>query len=356
MIPVCEPSISIKEYIYTIKALKSNWLTCGGEFVNRFEQGIADYHNAKYGIALSSGTAALHMALLALGIGKGDEVIVPSLSFVAVASMVKLVGATPVVVDVNRDDWLIDTDKIEKAITKRTKAIIPVHLYGNRYDTTGILANTKHKIYVIEDSCEAIGTPLTGDIACLSYQSTKTLSCGEGGMCVTNGRKLADRIRFLKDHAMTADRKYYHTEVGFNYRMTELQAAIGYAQLDRLKEFLAKKRAIHSLYTWDLASIEGVKIQTYGKIPCTHWVTAILVEPSFGISRDKLMSRLKEAGIETRVMFYPIHLQPPYKQIGKDKCPVTTELSKKGMYLPSGVNLKKSQVEYICNKIKECKK
>lgn len=364
MIPVCEPSLSLKEYIYVFKALRSNWLTCGGEFVNRLEQGIAKYHNAKYGIALSSGTAALHMALLALNIGKGDEVIVPSLSFVAVASMVKLVGATPVIVDVDKDDWLISTNCIEKAITNKTKAIIPVHLYGNRcnMNTINSIAG-KYSIKVIEDSCEATGTPINSDISCLSFQSTKTATCGEGGMCITNNKDLADRIRFLKDHAMTADRKYYHTEVGYNYRLTEIQAAIGCAQLERLDELLTKKEHIYSIYCNILKDIEGITLQQYNQ-GSWHWVTAILVEPSFGINRDELMLKLKDAGIETRVMFYPIHLQPPYRErihskkdiaIPKDYCPIATELSNKGMYLPSGVNLRKFQVEYICSKIIEYK-
>lgn len=350
MIPVCEPSLSFKEYYYIFKALRSNWLTCGGEFVNRFEQGIADYHNAKYGVALSSGTAALHIALLALGIGKGDEVIVPSLSFVAVASMVKLVGATPVIVDVNRNNWLIDVDKVEQAITGRTKAIIPVHLYGNVCNMKDIKSIArKYSLYIIEDACEAIGTPIHSTISCLSFQSTKTLTTGEGGMCITDVKEDADKIRFYKDHAMTAERKYYHTEIGFNYRMTELQAAVGVAQLGRLDKLLAKKELIYTWYYNILNSIEGITLQKWHQ-GSTHWVTAILVEPSFGISKDKLMLKLREFGIETRIMFYPIHLQPPYKQ--KQDCPIATELSSKGMYLPSGVNLKKSQVEYICNKIK----
>ena len=355
MIPVCEPSLSIKEYIYTLRVLRSNWLTCGGQFVNRFEQGIADYHKAKYGVALSSGTAALHMALLALGIGKGDEVIVPSLSFVAGASMVKFVGATPVIVDVNKDDWLITQDSIEQAITGMTKAIIPVHLYGNNCNMDALRSTAnRYNLWLIEDTCEAVGTPLVGDIACLSFQSTKTLCVGEGGMCITNNKIVADRIRFLKDHAMTAERKYYHTEVGFNYRMTEYAAAIGCAQLERLDKLLSRKREIYSIYYNILKDIEGITLQRYNQ-GSQHWVTAILVEPSFGISRDGLMAKLKEAGIETRVMFYPIHLQPPYREFARE-CPVAAELSSKGMYLPSGVNLRKSQVEYICNIIKECRK
>jgi perosamine synthetase len=356
MIPVCEPSLSFKEYWYVFKALRSNWLTCGGKYEDKLEVEMANYHNAKYGVALSSGTAALHMALLALGIGKGDEVIVPSLSFVAVASMVKSVGAIPVVVDVNRDDWLIDAKEVANAITKKTKAIIPVHLYGNICDMDVIKAISREfNLYIIEDACEAIGTPLRGDISCLSFQSTKTMTTCEGGMCLANNKEVADKIWFYKNHAMTAERKYYHTEVGYNARLSEVQAAIGVAQLERLDSLLEKKRQIYKWYEdiffWD----KDITFQWYHTVNqlWNPWVTPILVEPEFGISRDELMAKLKESEIETRIMFYPIHLMPPYIQ--KHDCPIATELSQKGMYLPSGVNLKKSQVEYICDVIKRCK-
>jgi perosamine synthetase len=348
MISVCEPSIGLKEYLYVFRALRSNWLTCGGEYVNRFEKEIARYCGAKYGVALSSGTAALHMALLALGVGKGDEVIVPSLSFVAVASMVKLVGATPVVVDVKEDTWLINRIEVGRAITSKTKAVIVMDLYGTVCDVDNIRTYAPN-IPIIVDACESLGAKRDdiGDIMCLSFQSTKIITTGEGGACVTNSKVYADRIRYLKDHAMDEGRKYYHSEVGFNYRMSEIQGALGVSQLERIESLLKKKAQIADWYYDELRSVVGIEYQR-GHTLGSNWVFPILVE-----NRDELMAYLKENGVETRISFYPIHAMPPYREYAKP-CPVSNELSRKGMFLPSGVNLKKSQIKYICDVIKRC--
>jgi perosamine synthetase len=326
--------------------LARGWLTSGGKFGNEFESRLAKICNAQYAVAVSSGTSALHLALLALGVGEGDEVIVPSLSFVAVASMTKLCGAKPIIVDVKRDTWLIDPERIKEAITPKTKAIIVVDLYGTVCDLAPI-REIAGDIPIIVDACESLGAQRTdiGDIMCVSMQATKVISsAGEGGACITNNAMYSSWIRLLKDHAMTVDRKYYHNEVGFNYRLSELQSAMGCAQLDRLEGFLKKKLQIGLWYAKSIGDLNW-ELQDMWQFG-SKWVFPILVE-----NRDYLMQKLKDESIETRVSFYPIHLQPPYKKT--HECPVSEYLSEHILYLPSGTKLKKSEVERVCQAIKK---
>ena len=245
-LPVAEPDLGPLEERYLLDAFQSGWISSIGEYIQRFEEGFAKFCGAGHGIAVSSGTVAIHLALLAAGVGPGDEVIVPTLTFVGTVSPVKYVGATPVFVDSEPEIGTLDPQAVEKAITSRTKAIIVVHLYGHPADMDPILdIARKYELIVIEDAAEAHGAKYKGrpvgsfgNCATFSFYGNKILTTGEGGMIVTNDKDLADRIRFLKDHAMDPNRRYWHPEVGYNYRITNLQAAIGCAQLERFNELL----------------------------------------------------------------------------------------------------------------------
>jgi perosamine synthetase len=347
MIRVCEPNVGIDELVNINLALMGGWLTTGGKYCNELERLLSVHYDVPYSIVVSSGTAALHLALLALGVGPGDEVIVPSFSFVAVASMTRLAGADPIIVDVESDTWLIDLREINRHITSRTKAIIVVDLYGNVCNVDNI-RRIAPGIPVIVDACESLGVERKsiGDILCSSFQSTKIITTGEGGACVTSSKVLSDKIRFLKDHAMNSERKYYHSQVGFNYRLTNIQAAVGVAQFKRLGYFLSKKAQISQWYRESLSGL-GIGFQKYHELG-SQWVFPILVE-----NRDSLMLHLQKKGIETRVVFYPINLQPPYVTMKNNDCPVSLRLSNNGMYLPSGTKLTYSEINKVCKAIKE---
>ena len=361
MIPIAEPCLDEEELSNVIEAVKSGWISSKGKFIEEFEQRFANYCGRKYGVATSNGTVALHLALKALGIGKGDEVIVPDLTFVAVANTVTYCNAKPVFVDVHPDYWCIDPERIEEKITPRTKGIIPVHLYGHPCDMDAILAIAKeHNLYVIEDAAEAHGAEYKGkkvgsfgDISCFSFYGNKIITTGEGGICLTNSEELAEKMKILRDHGMNHSKRYWYDVIGFNYRMTNLQAAVGVAQLEKLDKLIERKREIAGRYAEGLNDLaEKGLIKLHPEMPwakCVYWMYCILVE-DFGISRDELMSKLEEKGIETRPFFVPMHVLPIYKS--DEKFPVAEEISRKGINLPSGINLTKEEVKRIVTEIK----
>ena len=363
MIPIAEPCLDEEELSNVIEAVKSGWISSKGKFIEEFEQRFANYCGRKYGVATSNGTVALHLALKALGIGKGDEVIVPDLTFVAVANTVTYCNAKPVFVDCQPEYWCIDPEKIEEAITPKTKAIILVHLYGHPCDMDAIITIAKrHNLYVIEDAAEAHGAEYKGkkvgsfgDISCFSFYGNKIITTGEGGMCLTNNEELAEKMRILRDHGMNPSKKYWHDVIGFNYRMTNLQAAIGVAQLKKLDAFVEKKRKIARWYQEGLKDLaENGLITLHPEMEwakCVYWMYCILVEDEFGMSRDDLMRRLEEKGIETRSFFYPMHVMPPYKN--NERFLIAKEISRKGINLPSGIKLSKGETREICENIKD---
>ena len=365
MIPIAEPLLGEEELNNVIEAVKSGWISSKGKFILEFEEKIARYCGVKYGVATSNGTTALHLALVALGIGPGDEVIVPTLTFIATANAVRYTGAKPVFVDSHPDYWCIDPEKIEEKITPRTKAIIPVHLYGHPADMAPIMdIARKHSLYVIEDAAEAHGAEYKGrkvgsfgDISCFSFYGNKIITTGEGGICLTNDEKLAERMRILRDHGMNPDKRYWHDVMGFNYRMTNLQAAVGVAQLKKLDRFAEKKREIARWYSEGLKELEKEgQIKLHPEMPwakCVYWMYCILVEGKFGMSRDELMKQLEEKGIETRLFFYPVHIMPPYYTNKNEKdFAVAEELSGKGINLPSSVKLSREDIQKICEIIR----
>ncbi|MDD5129516.1 MAG: aminotransferase class I/II-fold pyridoxal phosphate-dependent enzyme [Candidatus Omnitrophica bacterium] len=359
-IPVTEPEIEGKELEYVTDCIATGWVSSGGKYVKLFEDNFSEFCQTKYSIAVSNGTAALHLALAVLGVGKGDEVIVPTLSFIATANAVSYTGAKPVFVDVQKDTWNIDPEKIKDAITSRTKAIIPVHLYGHPADMDPILSLAKkHKLYVIEDAAEAHGAEYKGkkvgsfpDVGCFSFFGNKIITTGEGGMITTNNPDIAQKAIILRDHGMSREKKYWHPYIGFNYRLTNIQAAIGVAQLEKIASLIKRKRENARLYSCLLKGVKGIVLPVEKKwAKSVYWMYSILVEDSYGISRDLLMRKLSERGIDTRPVFYPIHIMPPYAD--NKKFPIAEEISRKGISLPSAVSLKEDEIRRIAAAIKE---
>jgi len=361
--PVAEPEIGEEELKNVIEAVRSGWVSSKGKFIEEFENLFAKYVGVKYGVATSNGTAALHLALATLGVKSYDEVIVPDLTFAATINAVLYVGAKPVIVDIDPKYWCLSPDSVRKAITSRTKAIIPVHLYGHPCDMDEIMEIAEHYgLYVVEDAAEAHGAEYKGrkvggfgHIDCFSFYGNKIITTGEGGMCLTNDEELAERMRILRDHGMDPRKRYWHNVVGFNYRMTNLQAAIGVAQLSKIEEFIEKKRRIARLYAEELSSIEGITL--HPEMPwakCVYWLYSILIdEKKAGMTRDRLVKKLQNYGIETRNFFYPLHEMPPYREYANFSYPASSDISGRGLNLPSSVKLNEEDITYITQKIKE---
>jgi perosamine synthetase len=363
MIPVFEPNLGEAEVESVIAAVRAGEISGSfGGFIPRFEQEFADYCGSKYGIAVSSGTTALHLAVAAAEIGPGDEVLVSASTNIATALAVHHNGATVVPVDSEPDTWNLDLDLIESLITPRTKAIIPVHLFGHPVDMDRLneIAN-KHNLVVIEDAAEAHGatvrgrmTGSLGHMACFSFYANKLITTGEGGMVTTNDETFAEKIRSLRNLAFRKPR-FWHSEAGYNFRMTGMQAALGVAQLARLESFISQKRSLARMYNQRLRFVPGLQLPTEATwARNVYWMYSVTVDPALGISRDQLAAQLLEFGIDTRTFFCPMNLQPCLrapKLGGMPECPVAEKLWQDGLYLPSTTNLSESQIEFICGRI-----
>lgn len=359
-IPIYMPDLSGNEKKYVIDCIETGWISSLGSYVRQFEEQFAEYCRVKHAISVANGTVALHLALISTGIGPGDEVIVPSLTFVATANVVRHAGAKPVFVDVDESYWTLDPIKLEEKITSRTKAIIPVHLYGHPADMDRILKIAEaHQLIVIEDAAEAHGAEYKGkkvgglgNLGCFSFYGNKTLTTGEGGMVLTDDDNFAERARFLKDHGMSKERRYWHPEIGYNYRMTNLQAAVGVAQLERLDSIVSRKREIAAYYRRNLGACAGIDLHPEAEwAKNSYWMYSIVIKDDFGLSRDELMVELEDKNIETRPFFYPMHQLPPYRE--KDgNYPASDRLSQRGMNLPSYPGLSDHDIDRICSVIR----
>jgi perosamine synthetase len=340
-IQISRPDLQHEEFRSVLEAFISSWISSKGPYVERFEREFTTYVGAGYGVAVTNGTVALHLALMALGIGPGDEVIVPDLTFAATINAVLYCGATPVIVDVDADTWTLSRDAVAGACTSRTKAVIPVHLYGRPAEIGPIVSFARSRgIAVVEDCAEAPGAAYGakkvgqhGDIACFSFYANKIVTTGEGGICVTDSPQLADVVRCMRDHGMTPGRSYWHERIGYNYRLTNLQAAIGQAQMGRIDSVLERNRGIEALYRRALGSIPGVSLAPSMKLPFRPvvWLTSILVPPG---ARDRIIAAAQEARIEMRPFFYPLSVLPPYAGYGRTG-PNSAALSASGINLPT---------------------
>ena len=355
MIPVYRPWITEKERRYVDEAMASTWISSRGAFLDRFEKDFSSYVGAEHGIAAANGTVALHLAFAALGIGPGDEVIVPSLTYVASVNAISYTGATPVFVDSDAVTWNLDPELVERAITPRTKAIEVVHLYGYPADMDPILdIAQRHGLSVIEDAAEAHGAEYKGRrvgsigaVGVFSFFGNKIVTTGEGGMLVTNDAELADRARHLRGQGVSSTRTYWHDVIGFNYRMTNVAAAIGCAQLERIDETLDAKRQLARSYERLLGGIDGVGMQVDPPwARPVYWMNCILVDPR---RRDPLMAHLAGEKIETRPFFFPAHTLPMYST--DEQFPEAERIGASGINLPSFPTLQPDEVERICRVI-----
>jgi perosamine synthetase len=362
-IPVFSPSLPESARRYVLDCLDTGWISSLGEYVPRFEAELARFCEVRHAVATANGTMALHLALAILGIGPGDEVLVPDLTFVATANAVRYTGATPVLVDVDVRTWGIDPEDARRKVTHRSRAIIPVHLYGRPVDLDPLLALARnHGLDIVEDAAEAHGARYRGRrvgglgrVGVFSFYGNKIFTTGEGGAIVTDDAELAARAAFLRDHAMDPERRYFHPEVGFNYRMTNIQGALGYAQMEQADEILARRRWIAETYSAQLAGIPGLTIPAtmpWAEDVC--WMFSVLVEPTFGLDRDAVCVALRERGIDTRPFFIPLHELPPYRVDGP--FPGATSLARRGINLPSGSTLSGEEISRVCSALRELAK
>ncbi len=363
MIPICIPFLGKNERKYILSCLRDNWISSSGKYIAAFEEAFSHYCGKKYGITTTNGTTALHLGSVALGLHPGDEVIMPSFTIASTTFATLYCGGKPVFVDSTRDTWNIDVNKIEEKITKKTKIIMPVHIYGHPCDMDQIMKIArKYHVYVVEDAAEAHGAEYKekkvggiGDVGCFSFYGNKIITCGEGGMIVTNNRAVASKCRSLRNLAFLEKKRFWHKELGFNYRMTNMQAALGLAQFEKIEALIQRRRENAGIYHSLLSRIPGLTLPIEKEgVRNVYWMYGLLVEKDFGISRGQLIKRLQTKGVETRPFFLPMHEQPILKKMGLldgERYPVAEEISQKGLYLPSSSGLKISEIEYVCEAI-----
>jgi perosamine synthetase len=363
-VPVNAPLLSAKAKQLVTECLDTGWLSSAGPFVEQFERAFAAYVGAQHGIAVCNGTAALHCALLAAGVGEGDDVIVPAFTMIASIFSIVHCGARPVFVDCEVDGFNLDPNLLEGLVTPRTRAIMPVHLFGHpcAMDRVRSFA-AAHGLIVIEDAAQSHGatfdgkrTGSLGDAGCFSFYANKIITTGEGGMVVTSNAELAARARAFRDLCHSPERRFIHTEVGYNYRITNVQAAIGVGELSCIDEYLVRKRNMAARYLRGLADVAGLELpRTKPGVENVYWMYAILIDPArFGISKDEFRTRLKARGIDTRDLFYAPNDQPALTQrFGRlGPFPNTERVAASGCYLPSGLALTDDDIEYVIEQVR----
>lgn len=356
--PISQPSITQKEIDLVTDAVASTWVSSLGMYIDRFEEEFAEFCGTQYAVTTSNGTVAIHLALVALGIGEGDEVIIPDLTFIATANAVLYTGARPVVCDIDPYNLCMDPDQLEQLITPNTKAIMPVHLYGHPADMRKInQIAQKHNLYVIEDAAEAHGSSIEGkkvgswgDCATFSFYGNKNITTGEGGMITTDDEAFYHRLRLLRDHAMSKEKRYWHESLGFNYRITNLQAALGCAQMERVQELTAKRKWIFEMYQKYLSKESWIQLnRTYDWADNTYWIICAEIDGLTEDARVILMKRLKEVGVDSRPYFYPVS-DMPYLDINSIT-PNTHKVAPIGINLPTYFDLTEEDIATISNKL-----
>ncbi len=360
MIPVNEPLITEKEVEYVTDALQSGWISSDGKYIKLFEEKFANYVGRKYGITVNNGTSALIIAIQALDLPKGSEIIIPSFTIISCALACVMNDLVPVFIDSDAETWNMDLDLLEEKITSQTKAIMLVHIYGHPMNMDRSLEIAKkYNLKIIEDFAEAIGSEFNGircggfgDVSCASFYANKVITTGEGGMCLTNDPVIAARLKKLKNLAFEPDRRFVHYELSSNYRMTNIQAAIGLAQTERVQEHVNKKIWIAQRYNELLQPLlKAAKIQLPIQQPWalnTYWMYGIVLNKELGIKASDIMTQLAEGGIQTRPFFYPMHMQPAFETMpwyNKQSLPVSEWLYEYGFYMPSGLTLTEEQIK-----------
>jgi perosamine synthetase len=358
-IPISEPTLGEREIELVSDAVRSGWVSSIGEYVTAFEKELAECCGVAHAVATSNGTTALHLSLAVAGIGPDDEVIVPSLTFVATAAAVRYVGASPVLADSDPAHWCVDPEDVANRITPRTRAIVAVDLYGHPADMDALAEiASEHDVVLVEDAAESLGADYRGRpagglglLGVLSFYGNKLITTGEGGAVLTDDPVLADRARLLRDHAMDPKRRYWHGEIGFNYRITNMQAALGVAQLERLDEFLERKRAIAAVYRAGLQDLPGVTLQEEADwARSSWWMTTLRIDAACGVDRDELAARLRADGVDSRPAFVPLHLLPHLRQDGT--LPVAEAIGGEGLSLPSSTSLTDSELEHVIGSVR----
>lgn len=358
-IPVYQPYLNGNEKKYVMDCMNTTWISSKGSYITKFEDAFAKYTDSKYATTVNNGTTAIHLALLAIGIQPGDEIIVPSFTYVASVNMIVAAGAVPVFADSTLETWQISIDDVVRKITSRTKAIMAVHLYGNCCNMDILLdICNKNNLKLIEDCAEAFGTfyknqhvGTFGDVATFSFFGNKTITTGEGGMVITQSQEIYDELIHLKNQGVSKTKQYWHDVVAYNYRMTNIQAAIGLGQIEQIEEIISKKQIIAKYYQTHLAHLPLNTDPINDEVVNSYWMSSIVLDDSF--KRDDLRAHLEQLGIETRPFFYPSHVLPMYEHLAKSTYPNAEKISASGINLPSFPSLNNDQLEYICVSIKE---
>ena len=367
-IPVAGPWITQKEIDYVTDAVTNAWYGNHNMYHERFEKAFADYLGVRFAIALPSCTSAIHLSLATLGVGSGDEVIVPDITWIASAGPITYVGATPVFADIDQKTWCLSAESLEECITSKTKAVIPVGLYGNMPDMDGIRDVAKRRsIAIIEDAAEAIGSEYRGkkagsfgDTGVFSFHGSKTLATGEGGMLVTDREDIYHRALFLGDHGRKpGDNMFWNTEVAYKYKMSSMQAALGLGQLERIEVLVRRKCQVFSWYKEELSSVEGVTLNYEANTTKnTYWMVTAIVNKTFGMKKDRLIKRMSEKSIDCRPFFHPLSSLPAYRHLeaaqqARQRNHVSYRISPYGINLPSGMNMTAEKVKYVCDALKD---
>ncbi|NVM21080.1 MAG: DegT/DnrJ/EryC1/StrS family aminotransferase [Desulfobacterales bacterium] len=366
-IPVAGPWITQKEIDYVADAAANAWYSNANIFHERFEKAFAEYLGVKYAVTFPSCTSAIHLSLVALGVGPDDEVIVPDITWIATSAPITYVGATPVFADIDPKTWCLSGEDFEECITSRTRAVIPVDLYGNVPDWDAIRnVAQKHNISIVEDAAEAIGSEYKGKKAgsfgntgVFSFHGSKTLTTGEGGMLVTDNQEIHNRVLFLRDHGRKPnDKMFYNAEVAYKYKMSSMQAALGLAQLERIEELIARKRQIFAWYEEELADVGDLTLnREAADTKNTYWMVCAILDPKFGISKERLIELMSEKNIDCRPFFYPLSSLPAYANLddaqkAHQRNQVSYQVSPYGMNLPSGMDITEEKVKYVCDALK----
>lgn len=364
MIPVSEPLLHDSGREYVDECLRTSWISSEGRFIREFEQTWAAYCGMEHGVAVTSGTTALQVAMTSLGLEPGDEVIMPTFTIISCAIAVIEAGAVPVLVDSDPRTWCMDVEQVATRITSRTRAIMPVHMYGHPVDMDPVLALAeRHDLFVVEDAAEAHGAEYKGrraggmgDLSCFSFYANKIITTGEGGMVLARNAEHAERLRSLRNLAFRDDRRFYHTELGHNYRLTNLQAAIGLSQVEHVDEHIRRKRWMGAAYTERLADLPQLELPVEEPWASNvYWMYGVVLADDVPFDAEEFARRLRAEGVDTRPFFIGMHEQPVLLERGlfAGEChPVAERIARRGLYLPSGLTLTEEQVETVCGAVR----